>query len=193
MIRPFFYIFAFAALTVSTLAAPQGNSNDSRRLAVLINEVQALRDEVGQLKADLEALQAENARLSAENAKNRNAASQSDLAAFKSEIIAKLNAYAAEIDGKFSKQSKESNEILKNVVAQVNTALAAGSKNAAPKEVARPKDIPESGIEYTVKSGDTLTKIARSQQSKVDWIIYANPNLDPNRLQAGQKIVVPQK
>lgn len=44
---------------------------------------------------------------------------------------------------------------------------------------------------YTVKSGDTFSRIARNFGTTVDSILVANPEVDPENLQIGQKIVVP--
>ncbi len=193
MVRLFFSIFLVSTFTLPAFAYSQNYENDLRKMAVLINEVQALRDEVGQLKADVEALRAENAQLRNKINNSGNVVEKSELAAFKSEIINKLNAYASETDARFSKQSSETNAALKNVATQVNSALANSAKQQTSQEIAQPKDIPESGIEYTVRRGETLSKIARDNASKVDWILYANPGLKANQLQAGQKIIVPQK
>lgn len=44
---------------------------------------------------------------------------------------------------------------------------------------------------YTIKAGDTLYDIAKRHYTTVDKIIAANPNIDPNNLIIGQKIIVP--
>ena len=44
---------------------------------------------------------------------------------------------------------------------------------------------------YTVKSGDTTFRIAQNFQTTIDSIIYANPDLDIENLQIGQRIIVP--
>lgn len=50
------------------------------------------------------------------------------------------------------------------------------------------------GTTYTVKRGDTLWHISRRQYgSALYWkdIADANPNIDPNKLQLGQKLILP--
>lgn len=44
---------------------------------------------------------------------------------------------------------------------------------------------------YTIKSGDTFSTIARNFSTTVDSIIVANPNVDSENLQIGQQIIVP--
>ena len=50
------------------------------------------------------------------------------------------------------------------------------------------------GKSYTVKSGDTLGKIAKKffgKSSEVDLILEANPGLNPRRLKIGTKLLIP--
>ncbi len=55
----------------------------------------------------------------------------------------------------------------------------------------------ETGVEtsayhlYPVRSGDTLSTIARNYGIPLSSIIAANPNLDPDRIRIGQNIVIP--
>lgn len=44
---------------------------------------------------------------------------------------------------------------------------------------------------YTVKIGDTLYNIANFFSTRINRILYANPNLEPNSISPGQKIIVP--
>ncbi|EDY83534.1 hypothetical protein VDG1235_3161 [Verrucomicrobiia bacterium DG1235] len=44
---------------------------------------------------------------------------------------------------------------------------------------------------YTIKSGDTLGKIAAAYKITLSQLQAANPGIDPRRLRIGQQIVVP--
>jgi LysM repeat protein len=44
---------------------------------------------------------------------------------------------------------------------------------------------------YTVKEGDTLSRIASQNNTSIDAISKANDISDPNKLQVGQKLVLP--
>jgi LysM repeat protein len=46
---------------------------------------------------------------------------------------------------------------------------------------------------YTVASGDSLSKIARKFGVKVDSLEAENPGLDPKSIKVGQKIKIPKK
>lgn len=53
-------------------------------------------------------------------------------------------------------------------------------------------ECPPSYVVYVIQPGDTLWKIARRYRTTVDALIEANPGIDPNNLQIGQKICVPR-
>ncbi len=48
------------------------------------------------------------------------------------------------------------------------------------------------GFYYTIKSGDTLYNLSQRFNIPLQEIINANPGIDPNRLQIGQVICIPQ-
>ncbi|TCL70976.1 LysM domain-containing protein [Hydrogenispora ethanolica] len=68
-------------------------------------------------------------------------------------------------------------------------ALQVGQVICIPREPTHPA-CPEKNY-YTVKSGDTLYKIARTFKLSVDDLEEANPSIDPNRLRVGQVICIP--
>lgn len=45
---------------------------------------------------------------------------------------------------------------------------------------------------YNIKSGDTLSKVAKEFGVSLSALMAANPSVNPNRLQIGQPIVIPQ-
>lgn len=68
-------------------------------------------------------------------------------------------------------------------------APAAGKGGAA----AVPTGVLNADGTYTVASGDTLSKIARKFNLKLDAIEAENPGLDPRSMKVGQKIRIPKK
>lgn len=66
----------------------------------------------------------------------------------------------------------------------------------APQPQPQPLPQPPPYTEYTVKSGDTMSSIARDwfgTEAKWDLIAKANPLVDPNRLTVGQVLRLPPK
>ncbi|MCW5551812.1 MAG: LysM peptidoglycan-binding domain-containing protein [Verrucomicrobiae bacterium] len=53
-------------------------------------------------------------------------------------------------------------------------------------------DLPANNGGYSVKSGDTLTKIARLHGVSFSDLLKANPGVNPNRLQVKQRIIIPK-
>ena len=96
----------------------------------------------------------------------------------------------AETDTKIKALADMTNRAMSDLSGSVNRAVAAA---AVPAPVPKPTDFPSGGIEYTVKAGDTLGKIIARHGSRQDWILYANPGLDPDKIYVGQKLFVPQK
>ncbi len=47
------------------------------------------------------------------------------------------------------------------------------------------------GGEIIIKQGDTLSKLAREQGINLNDLLRANPGINPNKLQIGQKIKLP--
>jgi len=46
-------------------------------------------------------------------------------------------------------------------------------------------------IRHTIKKGDTLWDLASKYNTSVEEIMMANPGIDPNNLQVGQEILIP--
>ncbi|WP_143598597.1 LysM peptidoglycan-binding domain-containing protein, partial [Tissierella sp. P1] len=50
---------------------------------------------------------------------------------------------------------------------------------------------PTGSFSYTIKSGDTLYKLAITHNTTVEAIMAINPGINPNNLQIGQRICIP--
>jgi N-acetylmuramoyl-L-alanine amidase len=68
-------------------------------------------------------------------------------------------------------------------------AAAPAIATAAPTSA--PAATPTPGTVYTVKAGDSLSAIAATNKTSVDAIVKANNLSDPDKIQEGQKLVMP--
>ncbi len=167
-------------------------------------QLAGMQQDLAELRTEVEKLKLENADLRA--ALNRQKTGQSP-AASQNETFAKARAETlTEVDRKLKQQTADVNAALAELTRQVNAALgksapapaskagksAAAAEAPAPADAGVPSDIPQTGIKYHVKSGDTVTKIALRNGSKVEWILKANNLSSPAALKADVDIFVPQ-
>ena len=82
--------------------------------------------------------------------------------------------------------------ILKLQEAAKPAPRAAKVKSAPSGEGSAPGTVSSDGA-YTIKSGDSLAKIARANGVSLADLEAANPGVDPKRLKVGQKINLPTK
>ena len=115
----------------------------------------------------------------------------------------RMNTVLREYERRIQAANRVSRESLVNEVSQEIETLAEQTQkaiNALAKSVeGQPQleqvvvfsdDYPGSGTSYTVKSGDSLGKIARTHGSKVDWIRNAN-RLSSDIIYPGQELFIP--
>jgi len=173
-------------------------------LAGVQQDLAELRTEVEKLKLENTDLRDALARLKATS--GQSAASADALAKSRAETL-------AEMDRRLKQQTAEINAALTELTRQVNAALGKSSaptttpktssaptmKGPAPKADAPtaaddgfPAEMPRTGITYRVKSGDTISAIARRNNSKPSWIIIANKMTTASALRADVDIFVPQ-
>ena len=171
-------------------------------------QIAGMQQDLAELRNEVEKLKLENADL--RSALNRQKASQSP-AVSQGEAISKARAETlTEVDRRLKQQTDEVNAALAELTRQVNAALgktgpapatkagkspnapAAQTEAPATTEVGGSSGVPQTGIVYRVKSGDTVTKIALRNGSKVDWILKANNLSSPAALKADVDIFVPQ-
>ena len=173
-------------------------------LAAQNAQLAGMQQDLAELRNEVEKLKLENADLRA--ALNRQKAGQGQVAST-AETLAKARAETLnEVDRRLKQHTDEVNAALAELTRQVNAALgktgpsttAKSGKAAAQTEAPAaaddgvPSDIPRAGLKYRVKSGDTVTKIAKLNGSKVEWILKANNLSSPAALKADVDIFVPQ-
>ena len=104
-----------------------------------------------------------------------------------SEARAQLSAEAGKIAG------LESRLGLGNRAREGDSPPAAtASSNPNPNQLTPAAD--GSGrMQYTIRSGDTLSKVARNFGITLDSLRRANPRIEPDYLKVGQKVYVPKE
>ena len=179
-------------------------------------QLAGMQQDLADLRTEVEKLKLENADLRDALVKQRNATVGNSSSA---EASAKVKAEAlAEVDRRLKQQTADVNAALAELARRVDAALAgrpttgtrpttpttkpagnppvatnppASNPPAAPDD-GLPADLPRTGTTYKVKSGDTVTRIARQFGSKPEWIIQANKLASAAALRADVEIFVPQ-
>lgn len=194
-------VFLSFLVLLPALASGQSASSDLRKqVADLVQDVNILRSSVGSLRIEIEALNRENAQLRAQVASlgSANAGQQS--------LLRQVDARIASLKAELLREDAETKkDIVASVTAQVDSLAEQMSESlkkiagaAAPRASDTPppsfsEDYPKDGIMYLVQPGDTLSEIAVSQGSRVQWIRDANKIVNASRdLRAGETIFVPQ-
>ena len=70
--------------------------------------------------------------------------------------------------------------------------LQIGQRICIPEGVTPPVKCPRGTFAYTIKSGDTLYKLAIEYNTTVEAIMRVNPGINPDNLQIGQRICIPR-
>lgn len=174
-------------------------ANDKIRLANLTQDIELLSRQVAILRSEVEALRRENTQLKAtvvnasrsDNLRSVQQSMEGKLASFRQEITSSNTVVTkellAQVNAKLTDLGRQTTAQL-NELANAVTALQR-QKPSAPVKVSHPK----SGIVYKVRSGDTLSAIARKHDSTVPWIKSANDIVEDTSLQVGREIFIPQK
>jgi len=175
------------------------HANDKIRLANLTQDVELLSRQVAILRSEVEALRRENAQLKATVASGSSSDSlrfvresmESKFASFRQEIAASNTAHSKELLTQVNAKLTELARLTKTQVDGIAGAVTAiqGQKPKGPVKVVHPK----TGIVYKVRSGDTLSAIARKHVSTVPWIKAANGIVEDTSLQVDREIFVAQK
>ncbi len=167
-----------------------------------------MQQDLAELRTEVEKLKLENSDLREAVARQKAGQGQS---ASSAETNAKLRAETLnEVDRRLKQQTADIDRALAELTRQVNAALGktttaapvraatpaatAAATNAAPAALddGFPAEMPRTGTKVRVKSGDTVTKLARLHNSKAEWIITANKLSSAAALRADVEIFIPQ-
>jgi len=190
------FLCGFVSFFVSPVVA---QSSDVRVVVAGLNqEVTLLSQQVKSLRLELEGMARDNARLRAEVAAlkgNDQSAAQINSLSASLEVLRREYKAADEAQKKqiISEVSRQIDTLGKEMQSALNTvASAVSSQPTISTPVRFSEDYPKTGITYTVKPGDTLSKIARDQGSTIKHIQNANKIVDPSRdLHVGETIFIP--
>lgn len=191
-------LFLAAAIPLSAQQA------SSRQVAGMEQDMALLRSELARLSQQVADLEQSVAALRRGGA-NPQAATGMDRASLLAEVDRRNAALRADLDRALAAFTRQVNQALASrqpVQPQASVAPVAGpsapaaqapaAETPAPPADNLPADMPRTGIRYKVKAGDTLSRIARQNNSRQDWILKANGIANPDQLQLGAEIFIPQ-
>ena len=195
----FRWALLFTVLGAIQSMTPLAAQSDMRvTVANMKQDLSALTQEVRALRLEIEQMRRDNTRLRSQvNASQANDSTQSQLSNLGAAIEGLRREYKAADEAQRQAILSEVNRQMESFAKETQSALnsVADAVEAQPS-VSTPvhfsDDYPKTGKPYVVKSGDTLSKIARQHGSTIKHIQNANKIVNPSRdLQVGQTIFIP--
>lgn len=189
---------AFAGLAISPalLAQPQPVQV---QVANLRTDIDRIDQTVRALRMEIEAMQRENRQL-AESVRSTLSSQPADsitraqldslLAAFEKRIQASNQSSRTALVNEVSKEIETLAEQTQKAITALSKAV--GAQPQMQSVVVFNDNFPSTGTTYTVKRGDTLGRIARENNSTVEWIRNAN-RLATDTIFPGQELFIPLK
>ena len=199
MLRLFWSVF-LSSFILTFWLTPAGAQSETLRVTVanLSQDMKLLEQQVKALRLEIEEMHRENSQLrseltkalSNENSQGLIANLQESVEAVRRDFRLADEACKSEI---ITEVAKQLNTLAKETQAAINAvAEVVGEEPQVRAPIHFSADYPKSGATYTVRFGDTLSKIARVHGSTIKHIQNANQIVNPSRdLQVGQTIFIP--
>ena len=165
-------------------------------VANLSQDLSLLSQQVKTVRLEMEELRRENARLRVEVAAATNEA-QTQIASLSSSIdsfrLDYKNADDAQKEQIIGDLNRQVNALAKETQSAINAvARVVDTRPTVVPKVHFSDDFPKTGKPYVVRSGDTLSGIARDNNSTIKHIQNANKIVNPSRdLKVGETIFIP--
>lgn len=115
---------------------------------------------------------------------------QQVLQSYKAEDLRNRQEILKDVYGRLESLASQTQASVDAVARSVNASASTGGSGSTTNFS---DDFPQTGIHYVVQSGDSLSKIANQNNSRVKWIQDANRISDPRSLRVGKTIFVPQQ
>ena len=174
--------------------------NLAYQVANMAEDMRILDEAIRSMRVELESMRRENGQLRVQVSEyeTRVGSSMDQLA-----TIGQVNAAVSKADaGLEMRDEKMKNEIILKVNQEITDFAnsvkksigglpAASAKPDLNLRTSFPKNFPDNGTPYIVRTGDNLSSIAKKFGSTVDWIQNANEIASPRHLQAGRKLFIP--
>ncbi len=182
-----------AAVSATALAAQA----QSAAMADLRQDIDLLRREVGTLKLEIEQLRRDNSLLAQKLARFESSSVANE------SVSAQMEVARSQTNARMEKLKREIIDIVKKdletMANQTNVQISklANAIGRVPQSNVQKtfsEDYPQTGVVYVVQPGDSISKLARQKNSKIEWIQNANRIADPSTgLRVGAEIFIPQK
>ena len=167
-------------------------------VADLQQDVRILQQQMRQMRIDMEAMTRENERLrrEVEEATRRSAVQYVTVAQLNDAVQGsqrRMTDLLARNRTEITNQVSSEIESLAEKTERAINALARSveGRPRVERTVTFSDDYPRSGTSYKVRRGDTLSRIAQQNNSRVEWIRNAN-RLASDTIFEGQELFVPQ-